>query len=124
MGLGTMPGLENHIRDYRHGRDLTATPRGVMLIDLFGLTEAEVRNRFPAVYQHVLDKVKPERDQNNREGYKQNWWVHGEPRKDLRPAMVGLPRYVVTVETAKCRTFQFLSADILPDNKLITWARN
>ena len=119
LGLGTVPGLENHIRHYRNGRDLTATPREAMVIDLFGLTEAEVRNRFPAVYQHVLDKVKPERDQNNRDSYKKHWWIHGEPRKDLRPAIIGLPRYVATVETAKHRTFQFLSVDILPDNKLI-----
>ena len=119
LGLGTVPGLKHHIRDYRNGRDLTATPRGVMVIDLFGLSEAEVRSRFPAVYQHILDKVKPERDQNNREGYKRIWWIHGEPRKDLRPALAHLGRFAATVETAKYRTFQFLDATVLPDNKLI-----
>lgn len=119
LGLGTVPGLEAHIREYRNGRDLTATPRGVMVIDLFGLSEAEARVRFPAVYQHVWDNVKPERDQNNRESYKRNWWIHGEPRKDLRPALKGLPRYIATVETTKHRTFQLLNAATLPDNMLI-----
>ena len=119
LGLGTVPGLETHIRAYRNGRDLTASPRGVMVIDLFGLSEGEVRTRFPTVYQHVLDKVKPERDQNNRDSYKRNWWVHGEPRRDLRPALEGLPRYIATVETAKHRFFQFLDAATLPDNMLI-----
>lgn len=122
LGLGTVPGLEAHIRTYRNGRDLTATPRGVMVIDLFGLSEFEVRTRFPAVYQHVLDKVKPERDQNNRDSYRRNWWVHGEPRRDLRPALEGLERYIATVETAKHRVFQFLDAATLPDNKLIVLA--
>ena len=122
LGLGTVPGLENHIREYRNGRDLTANPRGVMVIDLFGMTEAEVRNRFPAVYQHVLDNVKPEREQNNRESYARNWWVHGEPRKDLRPALKGLPRYAATVETAKHRIFNLLDWDVLPDNKLVVIA--
>jgi hypothetical protein len=119
LGLGTVPGLENHIRAYRNGRDLTASPRGVMVIDLFGLTEAEVRSRFPAVYQHVRDNVKPERDQNNRDSYKRNWWIHGEPRKDMRPVLHGLPRYIATVETTKHRTCQFLGAETLPDNMLI-----
>jgi hypothetical protein len=119
LGLGTVPGLDRHIRHYRNGRDLTATPRGVMVIDLFGLTENEVQARFPAVYQHVLDQVKPERDQNNRDSYKRLWWVHGEPRKDLRPALAGLPRYLATVETTKNRVFQFLGAETLPDNMLI-----
>lgn len=36
--------------------------------------------------------------------------------------MAGLPRYIATVETAKHRTFQFLDASILPDNKLIAIA--
>ena len=119
LGLGTIPGLEHHIRAYRNGRDLTANPRGVMVIDLFGMTEAEVRSRYPAVYQHVRDHVKPERDQNNRDTYKRNWWIHGEPRKDMRPVLAGLPRYIATVETTKHRTCQFLGAETLPDNMLI-----
>ena len=119
MGLGRMPGLDKHIRTYRNGRDLTDRPRGVMVIDLFGLTVEEVRARFPAVYQHVLSTVKPERDGNNRTTYRDNWWVFGEPRKDLRPALANLPRYIATVETAKHRVFQFLDASILPDNMLV-----
>jgi hypothetical protein len=47
LGLGQRPGLENHIRLYRNGRDLTGTPRGAMVIDLFGLEVDEVRKRFP-----------------------------------------------------------------------------
>ena len=119
LGLGRRPGLEKHIRPYRNGRDLTGTPRDVMVIDLFGLTADEVREHYPEVYQHVLQQVKPERDANRRDGYRLAWWTFGEPRKDLRPALAGLPRYIVTVETAKHRTFQFLDATILPDNRLV-----
>ena len=119
LGLGTVPGLEAHIRTYRNGRDLTARPRGVMVIDLFGLSEAEVRTRFPAVYQHVLDKVKPERDQNNRDSYKRSWWAHGEPRRDLRPALEELERFIVTPVTAKHRFFVFLDRAIIADDALI-----
>lgn len=122
LGLGTVPELEAHIRPYRNGRDLTATPRGVMVIDLFGLSEPDVRTRFPAVYQHVLDKVKPERDHNNRTTRRNNWWLFGEPLSTFRPALKALPRYIATVETAKHRVFQFLEGDILPDNKLIVLA--
>ena len=122
LGLGRRPGLDQHIRPYRNGRDLTSVPRDVMVIDLFGLEAEEVRDRFPEVYQHVLRSVKPERDANNRESYKRSWWVFGEPRKDLRPALKGLSRYIATVETAKHRVFQFLDADILPDNMLVNIA--
>ena len=119
LGLGKRSGLDKHIRDYRNGRDLTLRPRGVMVIDLFGLDVAEVRLRFPEVYQHVAERVKPERDANNRATYKDNWWLFGEPRRELRPALAHLPRYIATVETAKHRVFQFLDASILPDNRLV-----
>jgi hypothetical protein len=122
LGLGRRPGLERHIRPYRNGRDLTSTSRDVMVIDLFGLEAEEARDRFPEVYQHVLRSVKPERDANNRESYKRLWWVFGEPRKDLRPALKDLSRYIATVETAKHRVFQFLDGAILPDNMLVSIA--
>ncbi len=122
LGLGSSPGIDAHIREYRNGRDLTDRPRDAMVIDLFGLTVDEVRLLFPAVYQWVLERVKPERDQNARSTYRDNWWIFGEPRRQLRPALAGLPRYVATVETAKHRSFQFLDASIAPDNKLIAIA--
>lgn len=119
IGLGRIQGLNNHIRLYRNGRDLTSRARQVMVIDLFGLSSEEVRSRFPEVYQHVVEHVKPERDQNNRDTYKNNWWILGEPRRDFRPALVGLPRFIATVETSKHRFFVFLDATILPDNMLV-----
>lgn len=122
LGLGKQPEIELHIRNYRNGRDLTQSPRGVMVIDLFGLDSEQVRNQFPSLYQHVVEYVKPERDQNNRAFYRDNWWVFGEARKDWRKMSVGLPRYVATVETMKHRLFVFLDADILPDNKLVNIA--
>ena len=109
----------DRIRPYRNGRDLTDQPRGVSVIDLFGLTADETRSRYPAAYQWVLERVKPERDQNNRAGYRNNWWLFGEPRKDMRASLTGLPRYIATVETAKHRTFLFLDAAIAPDNMLV-----
>ncbi len=90
-----------------------------MVIDLFGLSQDEVRTRFPEVYQHVLQTVKPERAQNNRTSYRENRWIFGEPRSELRPALDGLGRYIATIETASHRTFQFLDGEILPDNRLV-----
>ena len=122
LGLGSTPGVEKHIRGYRNGKDLTNRPRDVKLIDLFGLNEAEASSQFPSLYQHVLVHVKPERDHNNRDTYRLNWWIFGEPRREFRPALAGLPRYIATVETSKHRFFTFLDQSILPDNMLIAIA--
>jgi hypothetical protein len=122
LGLNRDVGLDQHIRAYRNGRDLTSRPRGVMVIDLFGMTEDEVRKRYPSIYQHVWDRVHPERAINNRDSYRKAWWVFGEPRRDLRPALIGQSRFIATVETAKHRVFEFLPGEVLPDNKLIVVA--
>jgi len=122
LGLGRIEGLERHIRPYRNGRDIAQSPRSAMVTDLFGLALEEVKSRFPEVYQWLLERVKPERDQNNRASYRDNWWIFGEPRKVMRRAMAGISRYIATVETAKHRVFVFLDKEILPDNMLVTIA--
>jgi hypothetical protein len=119
LGLGRIKGMDAHIRPYLNGRDLTQRSRGAMVIDLDGCTEREVRTRFPSVYQHVLLKVKPERDQNNEAYRRENWWLFGRNNAVLRAALRGLPRYIATVETAKHRVFCFLPAEVLPDNMLV-----
>lgn len=122
LGLGRIGGLEQHIRPYLNGRDLNARSRGAMVIDLFGLSAEDARERFPEVYQWVFERVKPERDNNNREGRRRNWWLFGETNPKLRDMLAGLPRYIATVETSKHRFFVFLDASILPDNKLVNIA--
>ena len=67
LGLGSTPGLEKHIWPYRNGKDLAARPRNVLVIDMYPLQPEEIRRRYPKVYQHLLQKVKPERDKNNME---------------------------------------------------------
>ena len=122
LGLGRLRGLDQHIRPYLNGRDLTGSSRRKLVIDLFGLASSEVQKRFPEVYQWVLDRVKPERDHNREPFIHDNWWIFGRPRPELRRPLAGLSRYVATVETAKHRIFVFVDASVLPDNKLVALA--
>ncbi|MCB9418272.1 MAG: hypothetical protein H6667_00590 [Ardenticatenaceae bacterium] len=55
-----------------------------MVIDLFGLTENEVKRKFPDIYQHVLLKVKPEREQNRRKSRREKLGGYLEPNPKLR----------------------------------------
>ena len=52
-----------------------------------------------------------------RASYRDNWWVFGEPRRELRPALAGLSRVVVTTGTAKHRVFLFSAKCDLPDKR-------
>ena len=84
--------------------------------------EDDLRSSLPAVYQHLLTHVRPERITNNDPKLRREWWRFRRANSDLRPALQGLHRYIATVETAKHRVFQFLDAEILPDNMLVVIA--
>jgi hypothetical protein len=119
LGFGSEPSVSRVIKDYRHGRDLAARPRGVMIIDVDGWEEHAVKHEVPSVYQHLLTHVKPSRDLNREKSRRELWWMFGRRNTILRSAISGLPRYIATPETAKHRLFQFLSKAVLPDNMLV-----
>lgn len=122
LGLGHIPELNRHIRPYRNGKDLTATPRGVLVIDLYDLDIEQVRSLFPAVYQWLLERVKPDRDQNSRPRRRELWWRFAEDQPRMRVSLEQTARYIATGQVAKHRLFQWLSSNILPDDKLIAIA--
>ncbi len=112
----------HHIRQFINGRDLTQLGRRAFVIDFFGLPEASARSLFPQAFQHVMDTVKPERDQNQRETRKRNWWLFGETISTFRPAFDGLARYIATTRTSKHRTFQFVPNAVLHESKVVAVA--
>ena len=97
---------ETRILPLRNGKDLLGKPRGVYAIDLQDMDTAdEVRRRVPASYQHLHDTVFPEREHNKDEKLRRFWWRFRRSNADCRAMLAGLPRFLVTVETAKYRTF-------------------
>jgi hypothetical protein len=122
LGYEQRKGIEHHLRPILNGSDITSKPRGFFVIDLFGLSEVEVRDRFPEVYQWVFTKVRPSRLNNKRDTRRENWWLFNESVPKLRKMLAGLPRYISTSETAKHRTFTFLDAKVLPEHKLVNIA--
>ena len=135
LGVGKRPGLDKHIRQYGNGRDMR---NGALklVIDFFGLSEATVRAQYPEAYQYLLERVrydlgpdgKPKvnkkgqrtgREWNNRPSYRDNWWIFGEPRSELRPALEGITRYIGTVDTSTNRVFEFIDSEILVDDGVV-----
>lgn len=106
------------IRPYINGRDFISSSRKCSVIDFYGLDVGEARELFPDAYQRVLDRVKPERDQNRRESIRDKWWRFGWERPRLRDMCADLQQFVATPETAKHKVFRFVEVNILPDNML------
>ena len=122
LGMRSVPGLDAYIKPFRRGNDLAKINENLYVIDLYGLSSEDVSSKFPSVDQYLRDYVKPKRDVNKRKSLRVNWWLPGESRPGMRKALVGLDRYIVTLETSKHRFFQFLTSDISPDHSLIAIA--
>ncbi len=110
--------LPDVIKPHCNARDLLQGGEPCYVIDFYGLSLDEARGSHPALFQWVLERVKPERDLNNRESRRKNWWLFGEPVGKLRRAWQGLDRLIVTAETAKHRVFAFQQLPFCPDHKL------
>jgi hypothetical protein len=110
------------IKPYVSGREISQSSKNRFVIDLFGLSQEAVRNEYPSLYQWLLDRVKPKRDQNKRQSYKDRWWIFGEPRTAMRSAISKLGRYIVTLETSKHRVFVFLPSSVVADHSLFVVA--
>ncbi|PXW77508.1 type II restriction/modification system DNA methylase subunit YeeA [Blastomonas natatoria] len=110
------------VRPYLSGRDITTRDRRQLVIDAFGITEEALRSRYPHTYQYLKNAVFPDRQTNARKSYRTNWWIHGEPRSELRLALSGLSRYLVTARTAKHRMMTFMPSSTLAESRVVAIA--
>lgn len=110
--------LPEVIKPHRNARDMMQGGEDCYVIDLFGLTAKEAREQHPRLYQWLLDRVKPERDHNNRAGYRDKWWLFGEARGKLRSSWRGLSHVILTPETSKHRLFEFQALPFCPDHSI------
>lgn len=77
----------------------------------FGQMELDDAERWPELLRIVREKVKPERDKNNRENYRKLWWQFGEARPGLYAAIAPLSRCLVTARVSKHLMFGFQPTD-------------
>lgn len=103
-------------------RALLGTGPQRRVIDLYGLDNDSAKEKHPAEYQRLHDRVRPARLQQKRAAYADQWWIFAEPRGGLRQAVKGLRRYIATVETSRHRWFSFVSGNDLPEQTLIAIA--
>ena len=110
------------VRPYVIARDLTQTTRGASVIDMYPRSVDEVRQEFPSLFQWLVERVKPERDQNPRRSRRERWWLFGETVAELRKALSGLVRYIAVPRTAKWSSFIFVPAETIPDTSVVAIA--
>ena len=112
------------VRPWVNALDITRRPRGMYIID-FGVDMPEEEAAlYELPFEYLRGHVWEKRLENNREGYRVKWWIHGEPRPDLRLAVAKLPRYIATPTVSKYRIFVWLPPEVLPDHAAFVFARS
>lgn len=107
------------VRPWLNGQDVVNRNTDYWIID-FGVSMPESEaSLFELPYRYVLENVKSERQKNNREAYRLNWWIYGEARPGLRLAIQNKSRFIATLLTSKYRLFVWLPASVIPDQALI-----
>jgi type II restriction/modification system DNA methylase subunit YeeA len=111
------------VRPWRNGLHVTRRPADAWVVD-FGATRNEAEAAwYASPFAYAAAEVRPTRDPANRDPALRAWWRHGRPRPEMRAALAGLPRYIVTPSVAKHRVFAWLDAAVLPDHQLLVFAR-
>ena len=107
--------LPSVIRKFVIGRDLVQSFDEKYIIDFYGMSEGQAKEDYPELYQHLLNTVKPIRDQVNRKSNRENWWIFAETRPGMRGARGEISRFIGTPDTSKFKPFVFFDTEVLPD---------
>lgn len=110
------------IKPWLNAYDITHRSRNMWIID-FGIDMSESEaGLYKQPFEYVKQHVKPERDKVRNPLEKAKWWIHGRTAPDMRNAVKGLKRYLVTPRVAKHRLFVYVDASTIPDGALVVFA--
>ena len=112
----------NVLKPLWSGRDITQSPRNNWAIDVCSRDIDSIKASSLGLYQWLLTRVKPEREQNNRASLRERWWIYGEARNTFRPALAGIEKAIATSLTAKHRVFVNVDAKSICDSTTVMFA--
>ncbi|MEO7019122.1 MAG: DNA methyltransferase, partial [Ktedonobacteraceae bacterium] len=109
---------------YLNGEDLNSRPdqspsRWVINFHDWPLEKAET---YANCMQIVYNKVKPERDKNNRQTYRDKWWHFGEKRPALYSTIADMKRVLVRARVSNTNAFIFVPQDKVFSEMIVAFA--
>jgi type II restriction/modification system DNA methylase subunit YeeA len=108
----------------RTGEDIVSQPSDSYVID-FGIDmPIEAASQYVLPFEYLKKFVYPNRQKANQASAREKWWIHWNPRTQMRTELSRLDRYIATPRVAKHRIFVWLEKSILPDAQLVVFARD
>jgi type II restriction/modification system DNA methylase subunit YeeA len=109
-------------------QDLSGRSRKMWIIDFFGMNEKEA-SYYEMPFETLKKQIAKEQtakasgDEKRVAIPREKWWLHRRPGSEMRAAIKGLRRFIVTGATGKHRHFMWLTSPTLPDHQLYVFAR-
>jgi type II restriction/modification system DNA methylase subunit YeeA len=110
------------VRPWANTLDVTRRSRDMWIVDFGVDTSIEEAALYEAPFEYAKTHVMPKREASRSKITQ--WWRHERPRPDMRVALDGMSRFLVTPTTSKHRLFVWMDAITLPDHQLIAFARD
>ena len=107
------------LRPWINGMDVSRRWSGFWIIDFGPKLPIEKAAGYQAPFTKLEGGAKSFRAHNKRDVYRQKWWIHAEPRPELRQAIKGLSQFLVTLSTSKHRLFAWVQQPTLPDQQAV-----
>ena len=93
---------------------------GVVPLDYPGSVAAD----WPELLEIIEQRVKPERDTQNRKALRERWWHYAEKRPGLSAAISSLDRVLVVSQVTQHIAFAFVRSDMVQSHRLYVFAND
>ena len=110
---------ERYVKSYVSLGDYKVRRQDRFVADLYGVSEKELRQTAPKLYQHLLKTAYPLRKDNEVPFRRNNWWMLALPHTELRSGLAKVSSIILTPITAKYRWFVRDTASLVPDQSLL-----
>jgi len=120
------------LRPTLNGDDFNGERPDKWVVDFGTEMSCEDAAHYERPFQYIDERVRPYRHRKKGDGSfavrakseREIWWRHARSRPAMREALSKLDRYIGTPMVSSYRTFGFLDKSVLPDQKLVVFARN
>jgi type II restriction/modification system DNA methylase subunit YeeA len=107
------------LKPWVNGRDVTRRPSDTWIIDMGVNLSLEEAVQYEKPFEYIERAVKPTSAMN-----RDRWWLFERTRPEMRAALAGLNRYIVTPRVAKYRLFVWFQRPVLPDTAVVVVCRD
>ena len=112
------------IYPYLNAADVVRRPSNTWIIAFSDRLSNEEAALYDAPFEYVRSHVKPVRERDKEKRKRDYWWRHHRSRPELRRAIDGLERVIVTPVVAKWRIFVWVYGRVLATNLVDVIARD